>query len=332
MWGTFNTFGVFFMPLSIELGLTRTMTSGARSLSLLLIGLFGIIAGRLTDRFGPRVVVTICGFLLGFGYLLMSQINTSWNFYLFYGVMVGIGMSGANVPLLSTVAKWFVKKRGVMTGIAKAGSGMGILLMPLLANWLISNYGWRTGYVIVGLITLVLIIAIAQSLRRDPSQMGMLPDGSTVQKGSPKPKAKGVSFQQAIRTRQFWILSAVYFIILSCVQTVFTHLYPHAVDIGLSEAIAANILATIGGASIVSPFIMGSAADRIGNKLVIVINLIILAAALFWLSLAREAWTLYLFAAIFGMTLGGLLTLMSPLIAELFGLSSHGVRFGGASF
>ena len=178
MCGTLFTFGVFFKPILTEFGWTRAMTSGAFSLCILLFGLLGIGTGRLTDRFGPRVVMSGCGFFLGLGYLLMSQVSAIWQLYLFYGVMVGIGVSGSFVPLVSTVARWFAERRGMMTGIAVSGIGIGTMIMPLVANWLISSYGWRTSYIVVGITVLVLIILVAQFLRRDPGQMGQLPYGA----------------------------------------------------------------------------------------------------------------------------------------------------------
>jgi len=111
MWGTMYTFGVFFKPLLAELGGTRAVTSGAYSLCYLLSGFFGMIAGSLTDRFGPRLVITGCGLFLGLGYLLMSQASAIWQLYLFFGVIVGAGMGGSFVPLVSTLSRWFIKRR-----------------------------------------------------------------------------------------------------------------------------------------------------------------------------------------------------------------------------
>ena len=105
---TYNSFGIFFTPLSADFGWNRAVTSGAFSLSMFIYGILGIIVGALNDRFGPRVVLTFCGILLGLGYLLMSQISALWQLYLLLGVIIGTGMSGVWVPLLSTVAKWFV--------------------------------------------------------------------------------------------------------------------------------------------------------------------------------------------------------------------------------
>ena len=130
------TFGVFLPVLLDEFSWTRAIASGAFSLNLALTGLIGVVAGKMTDQYGPRIVVTVCGVLLGLGYLLMSQANTLWHLYLFYGVIVGIGMSISQTPLPSTIARWFVKRRGMMTGIAVTGIGVGILIMPPAVSWL----------------------------------------------------------------------------------------------------------------------------------------------------------------------------------------------------
>ena len=89
--------------------------------------------GRLTDKFGPRMVMTICAVLLCLGFVLMSRVQEIWQFYLFYGVVVGIGMGGSFVPLMSTVVRWFVQKRNMMTGVIAAGIGIGTLIGPPVA-------------------------------------------------------------------------------------------------------------------------------------------------------------------------------------------------------
>ena len=276
MCGTLFTFGVFFKPILTEFGWTRAMTSGAFSLCMLLFGLLGIGTGRLTDRFGPRVVISGCGFFLGLGYLLMSQVSAIWQLYLFYGVMVGIGVSGSFVPLVSTVARWFVERRGMMTGIAVSGIGIGTMIMPLVANWLISSYGWRTSYIVVGITVLVLIILVAQFLRRDPGQMGQLQYGADkVKVESLNSGTRGFSFQEAIHTRQFWMLGVTLLCFGASLQVMMVHIVSYAIDLGVSATSAAVILAVIGGLSTGGRVIMGSAGERIGNKLAIIISFIL---------------------------------------------------------
>jgi len=332
VWGTFYSFGVFFKPVLIEFGWTRAMTSGAYSLSFVLYGLLGIVMGGLTDRFGPRLVVTVCGFLLGLGYLLMSQVSTIWQLYLFYGVMVGIGITAGFVPVASTVARWFVKRRGLMTGVMLAGAGVGQVIVPPVATQLISVYGWRTSYIIVGIIVLVLLVVVAQFLKRDPGQVGLLPDGnSSVEENPPTLEAKGFSIQKAIHTRPFWVLAIMYACYGFFLQATLVHIVPHVTDLGISALLAANILAIIGGVSIAGRVGIGIASDRLGNRPVLVFVFILTGVAFVWLQFTKELWMFYLFAIIFGFAYGGLITLMSPIVAELFGLRVHGAILGVVS-
>lgn len=331
-WGAFYSFGVFFKPVLTEFGWTRAATSGAYSLCFLLCGFLSIVVGRLNDRFGPQIILTGCGLFLGSGFLLVSQISAIWQLYLFYGIIVGIGMSGT-VPLLSTVARWFAKRRGLMTGIAVSGIGFGTIIMPPVANWLISSYGWRISYIVIGSIALVLVMSAAQLLRRDPSQVGQLPYGEgEAEQESLNLEAGGFSLQGAIHTRQFWMLGAMFVCLGISLEAIIVHIVPHATDLAISAASAANILAIIGGVSVAGRIIMGSAGDRIGNKLAITIGFIIMLVALLWLLAAKELWMFYLFAVIFGFGYGGWAALLSPIVAELFGLSSLGVILGAVTF
>lgn len=333
MWGTFYSFGVFFKPLSTEFGWTRATTSGAYSLGIFLSGLLGIVMGRLTDRFGSRTVITLCGFLVGLGYLLMSQVSAIWQLYLFYGIVIGVGMSGSFVPPLSTVARWFVNRRGVMTGFVVAGIGIGILIVPPVASWLISSCGWSTSYIIIGAIVLVFIILLAQFIRHDPRQIGLLPyGGNEVEDGDLSLPVRGFSSREALVSGQLWALFTILFCFGFCVNTIIVHIANYATDLEISATIAASILAVIGGLSIVGRIGTGSIADRVGNKPPLIINLILMSGVLFWLVVAKELWMLYLFAVIFGFAYGGLAALESPLVADLFGLSSHGAIFGIAAF
>ena len=323
-WGTFYSFGIFLKPLLTEFGWTRAMTSGAFSLSNVVRGLLGIVMGALTDRFGPRLVMVVCGLFLGAGYLLMSQVGSTWQLYLFYGVMVGIGMGGSWVPVLSTVARWFVAKRGMMSGIVLTGMGISILVMPPLARWLVTEYGWQTSYMVIGFMALVLIVLSALFLRRHPvkteSQIDTRGESGVGNGG----QSKGLSLQKAIYFRQLWIVFGMLFCYGYVIGSVMVHMVPHATDIGISATDAANILAIIGGVSIISKLILGSIASRIGGKSGYFIVFFVGAISMFWLMSAREMWMLYLFVVLFGFVYGGD-AIETVLVAELFGLKSLGI-------
>ncbi len=332
IWGTYSSFGIFFESLLVEFGWTRAMTAGAFSLSSLLFGLFCIVTARLSDRFGPRRVIGACGFILGSGYLLMSQVNTMWQLYLFYGLLIAIGMS-AYIAVLSIVARWFVRRRGLMTGVVFSGMGLGTVIFPPLSSRLISTYDWRLSFIVVGIIALVLMVPAAQFLRRDPRQTGQLPYGENkVEQESSGSKVSGFSFQEAIHTRQFWLVCGMYFVFLFSLVTVMVHIVIHATGLGISAVNAANILAIIGALFIAGVNVIGVTGDRLGNKSAFAISFMLMAIAFLWLLPARETWMLYLFAGIFGFAFGGMQVLFSPMVAELFGLRSHSVILATCNF
>lgn len=219
-----------------------------------------------------------------------------------------------------------------MTGFVIAGIGIGTLTIPPLDNWLISNWGWDTAYLIIGAVVLVLMILAAQFLRLKPSQMGLLPDGEKKEATGLKLSAPGFSFREAVASWQLWVLFSILFCFGYCLHTIIAHVANYATDIEISAAVAASILAIIGGLSILGRLATGSITDRVGSKPPLIVNLILMSGALFWLAATGELWTLYLFAVIFGLAYGGLAAMESPIVAELYGLSSHGVIMGVASF
>ena len=140
--GTHYAFGVFFKPILNEFGWSRMLVSGAFSISWLFHGVSSMVMGRLNDRLGPRFVLTVSGIILAAGFLLSTGIDAVWKLYIFYGALVGIGSGGIFIPLVSTIARWFVLRRTIMTGVAVAGIGVGTLVVPLIASRLITIFNW----------------------------------------------------------------------------------------------------------------------------------------------------------------------------------------------
>ena len=328
--GAMFTYGVFFKEFQAEFGWSRAAISGASSLVFLMMGLVGIIAGKMNDRIGPKVIIVVSGISMGLGYMLMSRLQTLWQLYLLYGVLVGIGFSTHDVITLSTVARWFERRRGMMSGFVKVGTGSGQFLVPLIATLLIAAYGWRNSYLIIGSAALVIFVAVAQVLSRDPQAIGLLPDGDSHDShdnGSGS-RQESVTLRAAARTGQFWIICVAEFAIFFCLLTIIVHIVPHALDLALNSPTAVGVLSTIGGVSLLGRIVMGTAIDKIGGKRSLIICFILLLCGLCWLQVAGNAWMLFLFAVIYGVAHGGLFTVMSPLIAEFFGTGSHGVLFG----
>jgi len=328
MWGAYYSFGIFFEPLLADFGWTKAMTSGAFSLSFFLTGILGVLAGKLTDRFGPRIVVTACGLFLGLGYILVSRTETVWQLYLFYGIVVALGMASSVTPLQSTVARWFVKRRGTMTGLVISGIGVGMVIVPPVANQLILHYGWRQSYIMVGVAALVLTLVTAQFLRRDPAQTGQRPFGEGEVRVSGNIYHRGLTLARAVRTWQFWTMVVALLCFTMGEGTVLVHIVSHAIGLGISSDNAALMIPVIGLVSIPARVFMGVAGDKIGNKKAYLTAFIFIDLSLFLLLFTRDLWLFYVFAVVYGIGYGGLSALVSPIVAELFGLSSHGVVMG----
>jgi MFS family permease len=328
--GAMFTYGLFFKELQVAFGWSRAMISGASSVAFLIMGGGAVLAGGLNDRIGPRIILTTSAVATGIGYFLMAGIQSLWQLYLLYACFVGMGFATHDVTTLSTAARWFVKRRGTMSGLLKVGTGAGQLTVPLVASALIAAYGWRQTYMILGGFTMIALVAAAQLMRRDPQSMGLQPDGESQNpQHSMTPNANAdLPFAVIARSKPFWFICMTEFAGFFSIFTIIVHIVPHARDIGLSPAIAAGLLSTIGGVSMLGRIVMGAASDRLGGRRSLIICFIVLLTSLVWLLMASNTWMLYLFAVVYGFAHGSLFTVISPTIAELFGTNSHGLLFG----
>ena len=198
---------------------------------------------------------------------------------------------------------------------------------------LVSSYGWRLSYVILGGFVLAVVVLCAQFIRRDPAQMGQVAYGDDAERKKVlKQDIRELSLREAAYTMQFWIVFGMIFSLGFCVFAIMVHIVPHAAELGISTISAANILATIGGASVVGKVLLGKIADRIGNRQTFIIGFILMLAALFMVLPTKGELMLYLFAAVYGFAFGGCIASESPIVAELFGLSSHGLILGVIAF
>ena len=329
--GSMISYSVFFRHLLDEFGWSRAFVSGASSMVMFTMGALGILFGRLNDRFGPRRILLLSGLSLAGGFMLMSVLQTRWQLYVFYGLLVGIGMSTHDIVTLSTIARWFRRRRGMMTGLVKAGTGTGQFFIPLMVSALIVTAGWRSTYLVIGVMVLVVYLLAARLVRRSPEEMGLSPDGVP---GTAEPTAQsdGVVLRQALRTPQFWLCCLSYFCVVFGAMTILTHIVMHASDSGMGQGPAAAVVSTIGILSIAGRITMGTLSDRIGSRRSFLACFGILIVALLWLQFAAGGWMLFAFAVVYGFAHGGFYTVLSPTIAELFGLRAHGAIFGIAYF
>jgi len=326
--GSLMSFGIFIPALETEFGWSRATVAGAASMANLVNGVLAMGAGYLSDRYGPRIVMTIAGIILGSAYFLISQTQAVWQLYLAYGGLYAIGWSAFDVVPLSTVAKRFSANRGVMTGIVKVGAGTGMFAIPLLVGGLVSSVGWRWAFAALGLLVLVGVSTAARFLRLEPAAASAANAGEVTAPATPVGATMGLTMHQAFHTRQFWTMCVMYLLVYWCSFTIVVHISPYAVGLGLSTVVAASMISVMGIASIVGRLTTGKLIDRIGLRRTMTIGLVGWVLAYTWLQLQGGIWMLYLFAVAYGFNHGGLFTAFSPKIAELFGTRAHGSIFG----
>ena len=205
--------------------------------------------------------------------------------------------------------------------------------MPIVFSSLLSTYDWRLSYAILGGIVLVTTVPMAIFLRRDPGQMGLQPYGADdTQTKGPDLQVAELSLKEAVRSKQFWLLSTVSFCDYFVMNAIIVHIVIHLIDLKIEATTAAGVLSLAAGISISARIIVGGIADKIGNKVALLVCLFTSAASFLLLLVARELWMFYLFAIMFGFSLWSSMAMISPLTADLFGLRSYGAIFASRGF
>jgi len=333
--GSRYCFGVFFKSLENEFDLTRMATSSIFSIYMVLCPVFAMIGGRVLDRYGPRFVVFSMGVFTGLSLFLTGQANSSWQLFLAYSVLLAIGTGPGYSVLMSTTSRWFEKKRGLALSITGSGGGLGTIVLAPFAAYLIGSFDWRTAYAVLGLVVGLGITPLSMLFKKDPAEIGMLPDGATIPpdiiavvNSKNNPHARSVNLAQALLTRNFWFLGIVWLSFSFCLHLVFTHIVPYMTDTNVSAAEAAIVLGLIGSISIPGRLMMGIVSDRTGRKASAMICGLLQIGAMVWVAWARELWMFYIFAIVYGFALGGFDIPVTALIGDIFGAHSLGEIMG----
>jgi MFS family permease len=329
-YGAQFSFGVFFSALLEEFGWSRGALSGAFALYAFGYSGLSVASGHLTDRWGPRAVIAIGGVFLGAGWVAMSATSAIWHPYVFYGVVAAIGMSTANVPCTATVARWFVRRRGLTTGLASAGGSFGAFCLPPIAQLLVSGVGWRRAYVIFGAAILLMLNLLAPLMKRDPEGLGLTPDGDPPSEHTGAVAARGTDYtmSQAMRTRAFWVLFALFAATWIPIFAPLVHLVPLARGLGVDPLVASTLVSALGMAAIVGRLVMGTASDRFGRRPAIGICLVLQVAAFLGFAAAGTLPGLYAASITFGYSYGAISALFPAVVADFFGRERAGSLVG----
>ncbi len=324
------SFAIFFKPLQDALGWSRATVSWAMTAQVATYALFMVPTGWAIDRFNTRNLHFAAGLLVGVPLVLCSRISQPWELYLLWGLPVGIGLSICGPATMALLTRWFTERRGVALGVASAGVGLGGLIGPPVANALIMAYGWRDSFTILGIASGLIIMACAYYVR-GPARNETSPGSRDADPGNrlKRPSlARGMTFQQAIRTRGMLLLVLAQIPTAFALRVVQVHVAPHAIDLGISPAVAALVVSTIGCFSIVGRVTLGLAQDRVGAQRVRIICLSTQAIAMLALPFVATDAMFFAYAMLFGLTWGGDVPQVATLAAQCFGVASIGVTYG----
>ena len=264
-----STVGVLIVPLQEEFGWSRATISAAVAINLVLYGLGGPFAAGLYDRFGIRRVIVIALATIAISSTLTTQLRAPWQLDVLWGVANGLATGAIGVTLAAVIAnRWFVERRGIVTGLLTASNATGQLAFLPLLGWIVSSQGWRTAALTVSIVALAFTLPLVALLLRDsPAEIGLRPFGAVVDdppipQQNPFRAAVG-GLVTASRTPTFWLLSSSFFICGATTNGLIgTHLIPAAMDHGFSVVTAASLLAVIGVFDLVGTLGTGWLTDR----------------------------------------------------------------------
>ena len=320
--GLLSSFGLFFAVLEEEFGWSRALLSGSTSLAFLTMGVVAFFGGRLNDRYGPTAVLGAAGVLFGIGYALIARVDEPWQLPVIFAVFIGAGLGTHDAVTLSVIARWFERRRGIMTGVAKVGAALGQMVLPPAVALLLIRLDWRDAVLAVGSGAAVLLLVAALSMKRAPDDRASARHADV----------HGPEFAEARRGRTFWTLCAVQFLFLPSVASVPLHIAAHGADLGMTVPAAAALLTVIGAASVAGRLSVGAAVDRIGGRNTYVLCFVPLLVSLLALVAVDTRGPLFAVVAAYGFAHGGFFTVVSPAVAEFFGTRAHGAIFGGVLF
>jgi MFS family permease len=336
--GIHSSFGVFNVALLDTFGWSRGATAGIFSIVLTVDAMLSPLVGYLLDRYGTKKISIAGCVALMLGLFLSSQVSTLWQLYISFGIILAIGFTFTGmVPHVFLISEWFSSNRASAIGFVYAGTGLGIMLLAPVSEWLISSYGWARAFetyaviVVIGLLPVVWLFydqgPYSEHLRH---------------RAEKKTSQNQWTARLALRSLQFWLLFVARIAAAAGTTVIVTHQVAHVVDVGFSKLLSASIFGLAGVTSSFGRVIFGFIADRLSKQAAYTLNIamtVVGVGALMVLSDPSQAWLLYVYVIFFGIGFGSRAVIFSALTADIFsgkgfgsilGYSTVAVGVGGA--
>ncbi len=308
-----------FMVKDLEFfeGSRRAVTSGNAFAKIIIGPVFGFLAGWIIDRFGPRRLMIVGILMGGFALMGLSQMTALWMFYFFY-LFNALGyVCGGPLPNQVLLSRWFDKSRGKAMGFAYIGIGVGGMIVPQLARWLNSQFGWQRSLMILGVLMIVIALPMVWIVKEQPE--GYKTSGASA----------SMPIGYILKQPAFYLLAIGSMCSIGAVGGTNQHLKLFmSVDLKYSQEMAANVISLVLASSIAGRLMMGWLADRLPKKYVMLLIYTLVSAAIPLLYFVSAPNVIYVFAVIFGVAFGGDYMIIPLMAAELFGLKVMGRVMG----
>jgi MFS transporter, OFA family, oxalate/formate antiporter len=317
--GSAYTFGSFLNSWESEFGASRGSISSVFALASFLYFSLGLISGPLADRWGARPIVAFGATMVGLGMIVASFTHSLIGICISFGLGIGIGVGSSYVPAVGVVQRWFNRRRGLASGMAVSGIGVGTLVFPFAAAGLIEAAGWRQAALSIGIVVLIVGIPAALLLEDGPERRGLGADNEATTTLPTARSRPGMAMAQALRTRAF---AGLYLSSLCCAFGLFVpfvHLVPYALARGVTAGSASLLLGVVGVGSTIGRFALGSLADLFETETFLALMLCGMAASFGIWAFGGSYWTLLVFAFVFGACYGGWGATLPTLVMGYFG-------------
>lgn len=339
------TFPVFYKPMAEALNWSRTTVAWAPTIRTFVTAAISPLIGRWVDHRGPRGIMIIGAILMGATSVAMSGIEEIWQYILVYSLLGAVAfVTRGPLVTMVTISKWFIQKRGRAMAFVTLGVSLAGVIFTPLGAYAISEYGWRTAWILLGILTWVVLIPSSVFMRRQPEDMGLLPDGQSTSK-SPTQLLNGVSetnsssevleeiwtLQEALRSRSFWLILVAFLLGGMAINSVLIHQFNYITDKGFPISVAASVITLYAFFAIIAKLVYGFLSERIHIRYLVIVSFVGGGVAISILNYAESITVLYIYAIVYGLTRGAFL-LVTPLTwANYFGRTFQGTIRGVAT-
>ena len=331
--GSRYAFGLMLKPMTDDLGWSRSELSLALAAFMLVSALAMPFAGRLADRYSIRLVLAAGGLVVALGIGLTGQVQSQWQLFVAYGLVYAVGHAATSIPTVSVmISRWFVRRRGLANSVAVSGNAIGQLVIITVLASLLSSLGWRTSYAVLGAANLVIVVplVLAAARSRPPATCcGPTSDGArAAAKGTgdsaPNPSAPPTPLREILASRELWLLIAIYGVCGFQDFFVATHVVAFAIDQGVGDLLAGNILALMGILGLIGVLTSGYLSDAFGVTRPVLLCFMVRLPIFAFILFVQETPAIAAFAFAYGFTFLITAPLTVVFAGNLFGPSRLG--------